>query len=434
MRTPFPSRFSFAVASPIGPRPIALAPASEPSTRDTFRGLAVIAIVFAAAFATGCADEPVDDTPDAGAPLLEAPPPGQGRQLSMDVTVAAGQETEQCQYVVVDAQVDIARFEHAYTRGSHHLLLYQTGLAPSEVSRDRFDCTGAQFTELGVAGIAYAAQVPTGDLAYPTDVALRAETGSVLLVQTHYLNAGAEPLDAQVRLNLWYAPQPAPILAGTLFFYDWAILVPAGQTATAHMRCNVPADVNLVFGMSHMHRRGVGYRAMLEDASANAAPTELFATTEWEGIEPRRYAPTMPVAAGSVIDYRCDFQGEAGRDIVEGPSADANEMCMFVASYYPRMDTPTELCAGPGSGPVFTGTQTCAETVQCVQNAGENEVAVEGCLVNTCATSSPAAVELMKCINFQCSAECASTNSPTCNSCVFNTCGEQFSGCQNVGC
>jgi hypothetical protein len=252
-------------------------------------------------------------------------------------------------------------------------------------------------------------------------------------VQTHYLNAGATPLDAQVRLNLWYAPQPASVLAGTLFFYDWAILVPRGQSTTAHMRCNVPADVNLVFGMSHMHRRGVGYRAVLEGAGANAAPTELFATTEWEGVEPRRYAPTLPVAAGSVIDYRCEFQGEAGRDIVEGPSADANEMCMFVASYYPRLDTPTELCAGPGSGPVFTGTQTCAQTVECVQNAGDNEVAAEGCLLNTCAASSPAAVELMKCINFQCAAECAAGDA-ACNQCVITTCGEQFSGCHNVGC
>lgn len=433
MRTPFPSRFAFAVTSPIGTRPIASAPASDFSARDTFRGIAVIALVAASALLAGCSDDPVDDTPDAGAPLLEAPPPGAGRQLAMDVAIGPGQETEQCQYVVVDQQVDITRFEHAYTRGSHHLLLYQTDLAPSAVSLDRFDCTGAQFTELGVAGIAYAAQVPTGDLAYPTDVALRAETGSVLLVQTHYLNASAEPLEAQVRLNLWYSPQPASVLAGTLFFYDWAILVPRGEATTAHMRCNIPENVNLVFGMSHMHRRGVGYRAVLEDASANAAPTELFATTDWEGIEPRRYTPTMTAAAGSVIDYRCDFQGETGRDIVEGPSADANEMCMFIASYYPRMDTPTELCAGPGSGPVFTGTQSCQETLACVRTAGGNEVAAEGCLLNTCAASSPATVELMKCINFQCSTACAGGES-ACNQCVITTCADQFSGCYNVGC
>jgi hypothetical protein len=429
MRTTFPSRFAFAVASPAAP---SVDPAT--TTTDVIRGVGVIALVAAALFAAGCADDPVDDTPDPETPLLEAPPAGAGRQLAMDVSIAPGAETEQCQYVIVDAPIDIARFEHAYTRGSHHLLLYQTDRAPSEVTLDRFDCTGAQFTDLGVSGIAYAAQVPTGELAYPADVALRATAGSVLLVQTHYLNASSEPLDAKVRLNLWYSPQPAAIEAGTMFFYDWAIAVPQGGTSTAHMRCNIPSNVELVFGMSHMHRRGVGYRATLEDTTGgSAAPTELFATTDWQGIEPRRYEPRMPVAAGSVIDFHCDFQGEAGRTIIEGPSAEANEMCMFIASYYPKLDKPTELCAGPGSGPVFTGTQTCAQTVDCVQTAGADEVASEQCLLNTCASSSPATVELMKCINFQCSAECAAGDA-ACQNCVITTCGDQFSGCYNAGC
>jgi hypothetical protein len=352
----------------------------------------------------------------------------------MDVAIDAGTETEQCQYVIVDDAIDIVRFEHAYTTGSHHLLLYQTGLAPSQVTTERFTCTGAQLTELGVSGIAYAAQVPGGDLAYPADVGLRSPAGSVLLIQTHYLNASAERLEAQVRLNLWYASAPVPIEAGTLFFYDWAILVPAGQPATAHMRCGVPDDIELVFGMSHMHRRGVGYRATLEDAASTAAPTELFATTDWEGIEPRRYAPTMPVAAGSTIDFHCDFTGEADRTIVEGPSADANEMCMFIASYYPRMDQATELCAGPGSGPVFTGTQTCSTTVSCVRTAGADAVASEACLLDTCAGSSGPAVELMKCINFQCGAACETPGTTACDQCVISTCGDQFAGCQDAGC
>jgi hypothetical protein len=106
---------------------------------------------------------------------------------------------------------------------------------------------------------------------------------------------------------------------------------------------------------------------------------------------------------------------------------------MFVASYYPRMDTPTELCAGPGSGPVFTGTQSCQQTLACVQTAGADGLAAEACLLNTCAASSPATVELMKCINFQCSTACAEGEA-ACNQCVITTCDDEFSGCYNVGC
>ncbi len=56
-------------------------------------------------------------------------------------------------------------------------------------------------------------------------------------------------------------------------------MVPADQPATARMACNVPADVELVYGMSHMHRRGGGYRAWL-DGAALPQPVELFTTTE----------------------------------------------------------------------------------------------------------------------------------------------------------
>jgi len=382
-----------------------------------------------------CGETDPVDTPDAGAaPLLEPPPAGAGRQLAMDVTIPAGTETEQCQYVVVDDALAITRFEHAYTRGSHHLLLYQTALAPADAPAARFDCTGAQLTELGVVGIAYAAQVPSGELAYPTDVALRAAAGSVLLVQTHSRNAPAEPVAAQVRLNLWTAATPPPIEAGTLFFYDWAILVPAGQPATARMRCAVPADVDLVFGMSHMHRRGVGYEAVLE-AAGDAAPTTLFTTTDWQGIEPRQYQPRQHVTAGSVIDFHCDFAGEPGRAIVEGPSAEANEMCMFIAAYYPRLDPSTELCSGAGSGPVLTGTTTCAETVACVRGAGADEIASEACLVDTCAASSQPAADLMQCIFTRCGGGCAAPGAPaSCDACIINSCGGELDRCQQASC
>lgn len=381
-------------------------------------------------FLAACGDDPTA-TPDADAPLLEPPPAGEGQQLTMDVTIAAGDETEQCQYVVVDSELEIARFEHVYTTGSHHLLLYQTSLTPADVTTEMFDCTGAQLTELGVAGIAYGAQVPTGDLVYPDGIALKVQPDSVLLIQTHYLNASTADLDAEVRLNLWYTSEPASGEAGTLFFYDWAIVVPQDSPASARMRCQVPTDVDLIFGTSHMHRRGVGYRAVVEKPGV-AEPEMLFETDLWEGVEPDRYSPVRRIPAGSVIDFQCDYQGDPDRTIIEGPSAADNEMCMFIASYYPRLDPMTELCADPGSGPVFDGTTTCGETVGCVRNA-TSEIAAEECLIDTCAASSRPAGDLMTCMFYRCGEVCADLGTD-CDSCVLDSCGEQFSACQSATC
>jgi hypothetical protein len=327
--------------------------------------------------------------------------------------------------VVVDDALEIARFEHLYSGGSHHLLLYQTGLDADTAPTDVFDCTTAALTELGVTGIAYAAQVADGELVYPDGGALKVPAHSVLLVQTHYLNASPDELDAQVRLNLWYTTAPATQEAGTLFFYDWAIVVPAGETATARMKCVIPEDVNLIFGMSHMHKRGVGYQA--------AVGTDvLYETDQWEGIEAERYEPMRALPAGTVIDYHCDYEGDPTRTIIEGPSADANEMCMFVASYYPRVDQATELCAGPGSGPVFDGTKTCAETVSCVRGATD-EVVREQCLVDTCAASSQPAADLMTCMFYACGEECAELGT-ACDNCVLSQCADPYAGCQQAAC
>ena len=385
----------------------------------------LLALALAPLAVAACGGDPSPAGPDAGAALLEPPPAGEGRQLGLDVHLESGEETQQCQYVVVDDALEIARFEHVYSAGSHHLLLYQTGLAAEDAPTEMFDCSTAQLTDLGVTGIAYAAQVADGELAYPDGVALKVPAHSVLLIQTHYLNASPDPLDAQVRLNLWYTTTPATQEAGTLFFYDWAIVVPQGQPATAAMHCQIPADVDLLFGMSHMHRRGVGYQA-------TAGDDVLFETSDWEGIEPDRYQPPRHLAAGTTIEYHCDFQGDPDRTIIEGPSADANEMCMFVASYYPRLDQATELCAGPESGPRFTGTATCGQTVSCVRGAAD-DVAREECLVDTCAASSQPAADLMTCMFYACSAECADLGS-ACDACVLDRCADQFGACQQATC
>jgi hypothetical protein len=107
---------------------------------------------------------------------------------------------------------------------------------------------------------------------------------------------------------------------------------------------------------------------------------------------------------------------------------------MFIASYYPRLDPATELCAGPDSGPVFTGTRTCGETVGCVTSAGADAVAAERCIVDTCAASSQPAASLMTCIFYSCDEPCAALGSSACTSCVLDRCATQFDVCQSATC
>lgn len=377
---------------------------------------------------------------DAGAPdaapqaLLDPPPAGEGVQYTLDVEVAAGMEVTYCQYVVVTEAMDISRFEHRYSEGSHHLLLYQTEYAEADVpSWERFECGSTFFPELGVNGIAYAAQVPEGELAYPAGVALKFAAGDVVLIQSHYLNTTDSPIDAEVRLNAWKSTVPVEMEAGTLFFYDWAIYVPAGGSAFAKMYCQIPDDVTLVYAMSHMHKQGVGYTSQLV-GGALPEPLPLFQTTSWEDIEPQKFEPALQVTAGQAIEFRCEYQNDGTEPVMEGPSAEVNEMCMFIAAYWPKVEDPrAELCQLPGSGPRFEGTTTCAETLNCTTAAGEDLLAAEQCLVNTCAASSPAVADFGSCVFNLCNVECTQ-GMGDCDGCVINNCIDQYGACQAATC
>jgi hypothetical protein len=375
----------------------------------------------------GCSDgaEDVQLPPSSG---LAAPPVGEGLQLSMRAQIGAGVETEYCQYVVLPEAVDVREFEHAYSPGSHHLLLYMTTLEASEVTGDleRFECASRDDLRLG--GIAYAAQVPAGQTAFPEGVAMRFEKSQVLMVQSHYLNTTADAVDADVRLNLWKSQGAVEQEAGTLFFYDYSIVVPPHSEASAKMRCEIGNDLQMSFAMSHMHRRGVGYRSQLVGGGQDAV--SLYETDRWEGVEPVVMDPPLQVKAGQTIEFECDYRNDSDEAIIEGPSGAKNEMCMFVATYWPRLDLADEFCSRPGSGPVHDGDTTCAETLECFQSTTD-AVAREQCQVRTCAGASPALADFNHCLFFNCP---ACPDEDGCESCIAAECLAEYQGCQASTC
>jgi hypothetical protein len=255
------------------------------------------------------------------------------------------------------------------------------------------------------------------------------EAGQVILVQSHYLNATEAAVTAEIHFSLTPARAPVEQEAGTLFFYDFAISVPAQSTFTAKMHCEVPDDLHLVFAMSHMHRRGVAYRSWIVPAT-ETAKEDLYMGQDWENVHPDVYEPPRTIRGGGAIDFECDFDNREDRDIVEGPSAVDNEMCMFVAGYWPRLDTAAELCARPGSGPVYDGDKTCMESVACLQGTSD-PVAQENCALSTCGASGSAFNAFGTCVFTQCP---SCPGGEDCQSCVLDNCIQEYGACQQASC
>src|SRR3954466_11430963 len=153
---------------------------------------------------------------DPPAPVLAPPPAGQGVQITMSSTLEAGLETERCMFYRVPAEgLFVNREEIRYTPGSHHVLLFKTPYTdiPTTTLDGRtvdtqgvFDCgTNGATGDWEIAGVAGGAQSAAGSPAVdglPSDTAFKIEGNSLLLVNTHYLNASDKALDAEVYINL----------------------------------------------------------------------------------------------------------------------------------------------------------------------------------------------------------------------------------------
>lgn len=342
--------------------------------------------------------------------------------MTMKVDVGVGEELVRCQYFPVPAGgVDAAGFSHRYTPGSHHLLLYPTDLSAEQASFEPFDCVNRG--DLHQVGVAYGGSEPDGAQWFPPGVAMELAAGSVVLLESHYLNASDAPISADVELEVHPATGPVSVYAGTLFFYDWAILVPPSPaTAVARMRCAINSDIELQFASSHMHRRGTEFRSVL--AGAGSTPVPLHSTQDWAAPEPTIFDPPLRVQAGQRVEFECSYRNDLPQAVVEGESADRDEMCIFAASYWPRLDRATEACVGSGSAPVFAGDRTCAQTVSCL-DAASDPVAVQRCMHSTCAGSGGALSELFGCVEVQCGGDPA---------CSEKKCVTPWLACQAATC
>jgi hypothetical protein len=337
---------------------------------STFRNASVLALLMTPA----CGE----DGPPADEQILPPPPDGQGVQLNMSASIGPGVEGEWCKFVVgSDDDLWIVGDEVRFTEGSHHFLLYETPYddIPTEndfgvrVGTDGvFDCTGGATDGWSVTRVIGGSQNGDGEsiVHFPEGVAMHVRAGAVLMMNAHYINATTDTLRPQVAINVLTRPGETIDTEGdVLFLYNPFIRVDAQGTGRARYRCLVHDDITVVSLQSHMHARGVGYRAGI----AGEAP--VYENEHWENVPVSTFPEGLPVAGGTWLDYTCDYENAESRVVYQGPRT-TDEMCMLIGAYYPA-DERTSNCRDAsgdlGGEWVGNGTATCAATWQCLQSA-----------------------------------------------------------------
>jgi hypothetical protein len=422
-----------------------------------------LAVVVAPWLACSGGDDP--NTPAPATPAtqtgdLTPPATGTGTQLQMVSALGNGVETERCKFFQVPPEGwYVNRQDVRYTPGSHHVLLFTTQYTsiPTVDIHDKtidtsgvFECpegAAANWKVDGVAGGAQKGDAPAAVQGLPEDTAFVMPGGSVLLMNTHYLNASPNTLQTDARINLYFtSKEKVKREAGILFFYNPFIYVPGQKTATAERTCPILKDINLVNGQSHMHKRGVDYLANVVDGSG-AKLDELYSGTEWEQVVLRMYPENAGagklIKAGQSIDYRCGYQNHEDRTIIQGLTT-RDEMCMFVGLYYPR-DRQTELCALMGDriddtrflagSWIGSGQLDGLATTACLGSASDTGKLFQ-CVTNSCPKISHQVSNLVQCQatnNFgHCDTVCKGGGD--CGTCVRNGCQEMITALTTAKC
>lgn len=367
--------------------------------------------------------------------------------FTMNATVPASGELYQCQLVRMPStpgDIFVGGGGYETTVGTHHFLLFRTSLTdpgsmPLDTPIDCFEGDGVMKYERGYVSGGQLTQ-ETAD--FPAGLALPFHAGDILLMQAHFLNSGAKEVAANVRVELH--PVPAASVTshvGTFRFYDPYIYVAPRSAGTAGMRCHLHNDVTLITAGSHMHKRGVEYKAFADKVGEPTATEPFFTTTDWQ--HPPYFKGPLALAKGSDIRFECRYQNDSDSTFIQGLSAETNEMCMFSAFYAPAQDDDEDNCVTMDEH--GTGAASCAQTSSCLElcpagsrpdfSKGSAEVGEcwQQCIAASCPNVTEVLFPQLTCMQDKCPTECASAGG-ACTACAIANCKPQVDACQVIAC
>jgi hypothetical protein len=381
--------------------------------------------------------------------------------FSMEGTLEAGQEIERCKLFVAPPEgLNIYKEQISYSAGSHHVLLYATSYASFPETNTHgmpvapetvYDCPDgapADFKVSSVLGGAQSANAPPV-IDLPSDTAVKVPGGTVIVMNTHYLNATPHSLDTTASIDVYTIPDAqVKHEAGMIFFYDPIIRVPAGATAQARMACPVNRDYQIFNLQTHMHKRGLGGLANLTDSDGNVLQ-QLYQSSDWENVNVQKY-DDLHVSPGQMLDYRCNYDSHEDHTVLQGLTT-KDEMCMLIGAYTPH-NTAFEYCSPDGTSGAKgfsatfygSGTATCMDSVKCVEGAlatpqgGQQDDVLYGCILNSCERAAKPFNAAVRCAALEFDGSCKSTcngqMSDGCRTCLESACATEMSGCAATSC
>jgi hypothetical protein len=239
--------------------------------------LALVSLGSLALFACGSSTE----APPVGATgkVVEAfnpPPPADGYTRIVAPVIKGlepGADRMYCQYVLApfDHDVDVIDTGGYQSRYGHHVIAYATTKsAPLGTSRP---CAGDDNLAGGFLGGA-GGEAGGSAIGLPPGVAFRLPKGSSIMLNTHFMNLGAEAVDGQSVIDFKFADGDGSRTIAAMFVnITLGFSVEPLSKGTADATCTVPRDLNFLLFSNHMHNIG---KSVFTDVTPPGGSSRMF--------------------------------------------------------------------------------------------------------------------------------------------------------------
>jgi hypothetical protein len=148
------------------------------------------------------------------------------------------------------------------------------------------------------------------------------------------------------------------------------------------------------------------------------------------------YTNTRHPAAGTLEEHHASSLAA----LDQGQDKQDNEMCMYIAYYYPEVQDGGFFVNCAQGDSYGTGTKTCAESLACLQACPPGDApgikngvfsvgaCSQKCMVDSCPSASAPINAFFGCAAQRCATECSCGD---CASCVAAKCAAEFTTCQS---
>ncbi len=231
--------------------------------------------------------------------------------LAVGARLAPGEDRTLCLRWTAPEDVDISGFVGTLGRGGHHALLlaYAQPLGPDGVvpcsEAELMDARAAGAFQM-LAGTSYESDgVPYAFPSAPVQVGLHVPRGSQLVLDGHFLDATAAPIDACARLEL---SRGAPVVARLEFrtvlpATEYGLAVPAGGHVDVAYEEPAGGAFRIAAASSHMHEGGTRFRLSIKETDQT-----IYESRQWADPTPAVFPDrVLKIDAGQTFRIECSF-------------------------------------------------------------------------------------------------------------------------------